>query len=85
METTMTLDTVLFNDITLGQLIPWLIAAVSVYLIVKLYRTFFMKRKVKLQHSVYFVCSHCSWEGHISKFGTCCPKCGTPADYLGNG
>ncbi len=81
----MTMDTIIFNDISLGQLIPWLVAALAIYAIVKIYRFFFMKKKVNLQHTVYFVCSHCRWEGHISKFGTRCPKCDAAADHLSGG
>ena len=71
----MTLDTIVFNDITVGQMLPWLLGVVAVYAIVKTYRALFMKKKVNLQHMVYFACSNCRWEGHISKFGTRCPKC----------
>ena len=81
----MTLETILFNDVSVGQVMPWFVAAAVLYVIVKLYRVFFMKKKVNLQHRVYFVCSSCRWEGHISKFGTHCPKCNTPADNLGHG
>ena len=45
----------------------------------KLYKLIFGKKKVNLQHTVYFACSSCGWEGHISKFGTRCPKCDAPA------
>ena len=71
----MNLDTILFNDITIGQILPWLVAAVVVYAILKIYKALFAKKKVNLQHTVYFACSNCGWEGHISKFGTHCPKC----------
>jgi len=75
----MTMDTVLFNDITIGQVLPWLIAAVLLYAVLKIYKALFAKKKVNLQHTVYFACSNCGWEGHISKFGTRCPKCDAPA------
>ena len=71
----MNLDTVLINDITVGQVLPWLVAVVALLAIVKLYKALFRKKKVNLQHTVYFVCNNCGWEGHISKFGTRCPKC----------
>ena len=71
----MNLDTVLFNDISVGQILPWLVAVVALLAIVKLYKALFRKKKVNLQHTVYFVCGSCGWEGHISKFGTRCPKC----------
>ena len=74
----MTMDTVIFNDITVGQVLPWLIAVVMLYAVLKLYKAFFAKKKVNLQHTVYFVCSNCAWEGHISKYGTRCPKCDGP-------
>jgi len=75
----MTMDTVLFNDITIGQVLPWLIAAVLLYAVLKIYKALFAKKKVNLQHTVYFACSNCGWEGHISKFGTRCPKCDASA------
>ena len=78
----MNLDTVIFNDITLGQLLPWVVGAAIVLMIIRLYRALFTKRNVNLQHTVYFVCSHCGWEGNISKFGTRCPKCDTPTGDL---
>ena len=73
----MTLDTAIINDITVGQLLAWIAAFVLLYAALKIYRALFGKKKVVLQHTVYFVCSHCEWEGHISKFGTRCPKCDT--------
>ena len=81
----MTLDTIVFNDVTVGQLLPWLIAVAAIYAILKIYTVFFRKKKVNLQHTVYFACSSCGWEGHISKFGTRCPKCDAAADDLGGG
>ena len=75
----MNFDTVLFNDITVGQVLPWLIAAVALYAMLKIYKVLFAKKKVNLQHTVYFACNNCGWEGHISKFGTRCPKCDAPA------
>lgn len=76
----MNLDTVIFQNITLGQLAAWTLAAVALYGIIKFYRALFVKKKTNLQHTVYFVCTHCGWEGHISKFGTRCPKCNAPAE-----
>jgi predicted Zn-ribbon and HTH transcriptional regulator len=71
----MNLDTIVFNGITVEQILPWLVAVVVIYAIVRVYKIFFAKKKVNLQHTVYFVCRSCGWEGHISKFGTRCPKC----------
>ncbi len=81
----MTLDTILLNDLTLRQILPWLVAVVAVVAIVKIYRAFFMKKKVNLQHMVYFACNNCRWEGHISKFGTRCPKCDASIGDPGSG
>ena len=78
----MTLDTIIFNDVTVGQLIPWLVAVVALYAVFKIYKALFGKKKVNLQHTVYFACSTCGWEGHISKFGTRCPKCDAGAGDL---
>ena len=73
----MTLDTIVFNDITVGRMLFWVAVAVAIYmvpkLVPKLYKLLFGKKKVNLQHTVYFACSTCGWEGHISKFGTRCP------------
>lgn len=79
----MTIDTILFNDITVGQLLPWLVAVGVIYAVFKVYRVLFRKKKATLQHRVYFVCSNCGWEGHISKFGTRCPKCDASTGNLG--
>ncbi|MCB2147445.1 MAG: hypothetical protein KQI81_13300 [Deltaproteobacteria bacterium] len=81
----MTMDTILFNGITVGRLIPWLAAVAVLYAALKIYKALFAKKKVNLQHTVYFVCSNCGWEGHISKFGTRCPKCDAAAGNLGAG
>ena len=81
----MNMDTILFNDISVGQVIPWLVALVALIAIARLFRTFFRKKKVNLQHTVYFVCDNCAWEGHISKFGTRCPKCDAPTGNLNDG
>ena len=78
----MTLDTIIFNDVTVGQLLPWLVAAVALYAVFKIYKALFGKKRVNLQHTVYFACSNCGWEGHISKFGTRCPKCDAPTGGL---
>jgi Zn finger protein HypA/HybF involved in hydrogenase expression len=76
------LDTIIFNDITVGQLLPWFLVVVVFYTLLKIYKIFFAKKKVNLQHTVYFACSSCGWEGHISKFGTRCPKCDAAAGDL---
>jgi Zn finger protein HypA/HybF involved in hydrogenase expression len=81
----MTLDSIIFNEVTLGQMLSWLAAAVVLILLYKIYKFLFGKKKVNLQHTVYFACSHCGWEGHISKFGTRCPKCDAPAGDLPGG
>ena len=81
----MTLDTIIFKDVTVGQLMPWLVVVVVFYALFKIYKIFFAKKKVNLQHTVYFACSNCGWEGHISKFGTRCPKCDTPVGDLHTG
>ncbi len=81
----MNLDTIIFNDITLGQLLPWIVAVAVVYATFRIYKALFGKKKVNLQHTVYFACSNCGWEGHISKFGTRCPKCDAPAGDLSPG
>jgi hypothetical protein len=71
----MTLDTIIFNGFTLGRMLFWLAAVAVLVLLLKIYKFIFGTKKVKLQHTVYYVCSSCGWEGHISKFGTRCPKC----------
>jgi Zn finger protein HypA/HybF involved in hydrogenase expression len=81
----MNLDTIIYNDVTLGQLLPWIVAVVVVYATFRIYKALFGKKKVNLQHTVYFACSNCGWEGHISKFGTRCPKCDAPAGDLSHG
>ena len=78
----MNLDTIVFNDITVGRMLFWVAVVVAIYMVPKilpkLYKLIFGKKKVNLQHTVYFACSSCGWEGHISKFGTRCPKCDAP-------
>lgn len=74
----MSLDTVIINDITLGRILLWAGIAFGIYAVSRCYRLLFKRRKVNLQHMVYFACSSCGWEGHISKFGTRCPKCDAP-------
>ena len=81
----MNMDTILFNDISVGQAIPWFVALVALIAIVKLYRALFRKKRVNLQHTVYYVCDNCAWEGHISKYGTHCPKCDAPTGDLTSG
>ena len=81
----MNLDTIIYNDVTLGQLLPWIVAVAVVYATFRIYKALFGKKKVNLQHTVYFACSNCGWEGHISKFGTRCPKCDAPAGDLSPG
>ena len=85
----MNLDTIVFNDITVGRMLFWVAVAVAIYMVpkmvAKLYKLIFGKKKVNLQHTVYFACSNCGWEGHISKFGTRCPKCDAPAGDLSAG
>ena len=75
------MDTVIFNTLTVGQMIPWAVGVVAIVIGLKVYKRIFAKKKVNLQHTVYFVCSHCGWEGHISKFGTRCPKCDAPVTH----
>lgn len=71
----MTLDTVIINDITLGRALLWVGLAFGCYALIRCYRLLFARKKVNLQHMIYFACDNCGWEGRISKFGTRCPKC----------
>lgn len=75
----MNLDTIIINDITVGRILFWVAVGVALVLVPKLvsklYKLLFGTKKVTLQHTIYFACSNCGWEGHISKFGTRCPKC----------
>lgn len=71
------MDTTIFNEINIEQLLPWFVAVLVLCVLLKIYKIFFAKKKVNLQHTVYFACNSCGWEGHISKFGTRCPKCDT--------
>ena len=79
----MNLDTIVFNDITVGRILFWIAVVVAMNLVFKLYKALFGKKKVTLQHTVYFACSNCGWEGHISKFGHRCPKCDASTGDLG--
>jgi hypothetical protein len=81
----MGLNTIVFGEITLGRVLVWLGVLALLSLIVKIYKALFGKRKVNLQHTVYFVCRHCGWEGTVSKFGTRCPKCDAPTGDLADG
>jgi hypothetical protein len=76
------MDTAIFNEVNIEQLLPWFVAVLVLCVLSKIYKIFFAKKKVNLQHTVYFACSSCEWEGHVSKFGTRCPKCDTPAGDL---
>ena len=76
------MDTTIFNEINIEQLLPWFVAVLLFCALIKIYMIFFAKKKVNLQHTVYFACDSCGWEGHISKFGTRCPKCDTAAEPL---
>ena len=81
----MGLDTVIINDITLGRILTWLLVAVMVYALPKACRLLFKRRTATLQHMVYVVCDSCGWEGHISKFGNRCPKCGATVNLPNGG
>ncbi|MGA6927680.1 MAG: hypothetical protein WBY88_18475 [Desulfosarcina sp.] len=75
----MNLNAIVINDITVGRILFWVAVVVAITMAPKLYRRMFSRKKVVLQHTVYFVCAMCGWEGHISKFGTRCPKCNASA------
>lgn len=79
----MPLDYIVFNEVTLGRMLSWLAAVVVLYMLFRIYKFLFGKKKVNLQHTAYFVCRNCGWEGHVSKFGTRCPKCDAPAGNPG--
>lgn len=83
----MNLDTIIINDITLGRILFWVAVGVALCMVPKLvstlYKLLFGKKKVTLQHTIYFACSNCGWEGHISKFGNRCPKCDSSVGDLG--
>lgn len=85
----MNLDTIVFNDITVGRMLFWVAVVVAIYMVPKmvpkLFKLLFGKKKVILQHTVYFTCGNCGWEGHVSKFGTRCPKCDAPTGDLSPG
>ena len=69
---------IVFGEITLRQALYVFVAFVVVMFFIRLIKKLFFKKKASLQHTVYFSCSNCEWEGHISKYGTNCPKCNHP-------
>jgi hypothetical protein len=73
-------DMIVWGDVTLRQMVEYTAIFVLLFIAVKVVRKLFSRKKTNLQNTVYFVCRNCDWEGHISKFGTRCPKCNHPID-----
>ena len=71
-------DMIVWGDLTLARLLQYAIVAVAAFILLKIFKRLFFKKKTNLQNTVYFVCRHCGWEGQVSKFGTRCPKCNQP-------
>ncbi len=71
----MDLDMIVFGEMSLRQILHISVAVVIGMLCFRIIKRLFFKKPVVLQHTVYFVCDHCSWQGHVSKFGSRCPKC----------
>lgn len=73
----MGLDMIIFGEITLRQILYVGGAVVGGIWCLRLLNVLFRKKETVLQHTTYYVCSSCNWEGHVSKFGNQCPKCGS--------
>lgn len=71
------IDMIVLGEITMRQLLYAGAAVAGAILCLRLFRMMFPKKVVALQHTVYYVCENCNWEGHVSKFGNQCPKCGS--------
>lgn len=76
------LDMILFGETTLRQALYVAAAVVGALLALRIVKRLFFKKKPVLAHTVYFVCENCDWEGHVSKFGTRCPKCNHPVSRV---
>jgi len=76
----MDFDMIVFGETTLRQLLYISGAVIVGIILLRIVKKLFFKKKVSLQHTVYFICSQCDWEGQMSKFGTHCPKCNHPIE-----
>jgi hypothetical protein len=77
-ENLMDFDMIVFGETTLMQLLRISGAVIVGIICIRIVKKLFFKKTISLQHTVYFVCNHCEWEGNMSKFGTHCPKCNHP-------
>jgi len=66
---------IIFGEISLGQALTVLAAGIAIIILIRVVRKLFSKQKATLHLTVYYACPKCGWEGHISKYGTNCPKC----------
>lgn len=72
----MNLESIFFAEMTFGRIVWWaalVFACLGTLKLVK--RVFSRPRTTTLQHTVYFSCRNCGWQGQVSKYGTNCPKC----------
>lgn len=76
----MDLDMIVFSDFTLRQILYFSGGIVVAFIFLRIIKKLFFKPKLVLQHTIYYVCGNCQWEGHVSKFGNQCPKCGHPIE-----
>ena len=74
----MDLDIIVFGETSLRQVFYLAGAVVGAFVCLRIVKRLFFKKRLVLQHTIYFVCSNCDWEGQVSKFGTRCPKCNYP-------
>jgi hypothetical protein len=69
-------DTVIFGTVTSGQLIVVCSIIIAVMLYIRWRRKKEYSNQMRsLQNTVFVLCNNCDWQGHISKYGTQCPKC----------
>ncbi len=71
----MDLEMIVFGDFTLRQILYFSSIVIGAIIFLRIVKKLFFKKRPVLQHTVYYVCNNCDWEGQVSKFGTHCPKC----------
>ena len=68
------MDSIVFGEVTLQQLLIWIGAGVGALVLIGILRKMF-RRKQPMAQMQTVSCPNCNWQGRASRFAGRCPKC----------
>lgn len=71
------MNTIIWGDYTLQELLIVVGVIVGVFVLIKLFKKLFASEKVDQHHQIV-KCKACGWKGQVSRHAGRCPKCNQP-------